>query len=515
MKGRNEPLRLTKRQAIDALIVALAILVRVAAVWVLQSPFIARSTYEHGEIAANLVSGRGFSTRFLGAEGPTSQQAPLYPTLVALAYAVAGIETPRALLLVELGQSILGGVLVLGVLRLGRQVAPDDPRMPRIAALIVALHPTLVYAATHVQVATLAATLCCWTMAMAYQCRATRRKRDAAFTGVLLALLTLTDPILALAFFGIAFLLLLDDAHPIRRRVSRLTLIATVALLGISPWLARNFLVHGEVVAIKSTFGYAFWQGNCALSAGTDKVVRESVERVLGSNQKALFSLAGLNRTLWAARHEAGYLDDIALTQADYRMLGRFSEPERSRILFRRALADLAANPARYGTLCLRRARYFFFFDETNPKSRVLAYRVPHLGLTLLAAVGLLTAAPPVRKRLWPTVTITALIAIFHTLTIVSSRFHIPIEPFLAVWGASGVSRWCDFCFARSTAARDDVKRVGIVDDLAFRHAAGDVALAKKTIVHARHLQASHHRADADDCGTSPRNPRHGSRVAD
>ncbi len=54
-----------KRHAVDSLIIALAIVARIAAVWVLQSPFIPRSTYEHGEIAANLVAGRGFSIRFL------------------------------------------------------------------------------------------------------------------------------------------------------------------------------------------------------------------------------------------------------------------------------------------------------------------------------------------------------------------------------------------------------------------------------------------------------------------
>ena len=79
---------------------------RVAAVLVLQSHLVPRSTYEHGEIAANLLAGRGFAITFLGADGPTSQQAPIYPALVRLAYAVGGVETPRRLLLVELGQSV-------------------------------------------------------------------------------------------------------------------------------------------------------------------------------------------------------------------------------------------------------------------------------------------------------------------------------------------------------------------------------------------------------------------------
>ena len=98
-------------------------------------------------------------------------------------------------------------------------------------------------------------------------------------------------------------------------------------------------------MAIKSTFGYAFWQGNCALSEGTDKVVRRSVEHDSESRSATARASRGLNRTLWKARHEAGYLDDIALTKADYRLLGSVSEPERSRILFKRALADLQAEP--------------------------------------------------------------------------------------------------------------------------------------------------------------------------
>src|SRR6266436_6235726 len=92
----------------DLALIILAVAVRVAAVLVLRSYDVPRSTYEHGEIAANLLAGRGFTMRFLGAEGPTSQQAPVYPLLVTLAYAVGGVGTPRALLLLELGQSVLG-----------------------------------------------------------------------------------------------------------------------------------------------------------------------------------------------------------------------------------------------------------------------------------------------------------------------------------------------------------------------------------------------------------------------
>ena len=47
-----------KGRYLDATIIAMAIAVRVAAVLVLRNHEVARSTYEHGEIAANLLAGQ-------------------------------------------------------------------------------------------------------------------------------------------------------------------------------------------------------------------------------------------------------------------------------------------------------------------------------------------------------------------------------------------------------------------------------------------------------------------------
>ncbi len=442
-------------------LIALGIVARVAAVLILQSHLIPQSTYEHGEIAANLLAGRGFSVHFLGADGPTSQQAPIYPLMVAAAYLVGGVETPKSLLILELGQAVLGGWLVAETIRLARAVAPGRRWAAIAAGLIAAIHPTLVYAATHVQVASLASTLLVIVLVRAFEAKT---GRDAFVAGLWLAALVLTDPILGLVAPGAAWAMAIGRGgwRPARRSIAMMGLAAAV---GVSPWIVRNATVHGEFVFIKSTFGYAFWQGNCALSQGTDKVVRASVETPL--NRDAT-SLRDLNANLWAARHEAGYLDDIALTPTDYRILGLVSEPERSRILFRRALHELKAAPGRYWSLCLRRLRYFVLFDETNPKTRSRLYRVSHLGLTLMAVMGLIAAAPNLRKRIGPTVLTVGLIAAFHAMTIVSARFHIPIEPILAVWAGAGLSR-CGAGWSTSTDAAGEVKGVGAGDGLELR----------------------------------------------
>jgi 4-amino-4-deoxy-L-arabinose transferase-like glycosyltransferase len=424
------------RRVVIALIV-LAIAARAAAVLVLQSHKVPHSTYEHGEIAANLLAGKGFSVKFLGADGPTSQQAPAYPVLVAGAYAIGGVGTPRSLLILELGQAVLGGVLVGFVVILASEVARGRPRVATLAGLIAAVHPTLVYSATHVQVASLASALLAGSLAMAYRSGRTGSIRDALAGGILLGLLALSDPILALVAPGMAWAI--ASGQPWQRSARLIGLVGLTAALCVIPWVVRNGWVHGEFVPIKSSFGYAFWQGNCSMSEGTDKVVRPSVEKKLS---RPSGSLQDLNAKLWEARHEAGYLDDIALTPADYAELGAVSEPERSRKLFRRAILDLQADAGRYPRLCLRRLRYFVFFDETNPKTRSLIYRASHLGLTILAALGLILARPEVRRRLGPTLLTAGLITAFHALTIVSARFHLPIEPLMALWAACGVSRW-------------------------------------------------------------------------
>ncbi len=410
-------------------LIVLAIVLRVALILTLRSHTIPRSTYEHGEIAANLLAGRGFAVMFLGADGPTSQQAPLYPAIVAGFYAIGGVETPRSLLMLQLAQAVLGGVLVAGVMALAREISPDQPRLATVAGLIVASYPTLVYAATHVQVISLAATLLIWTLALSY--RAGKSQKAAIGAGITLGLLALTDPILALVTPASMWAIWMNCGS--KSAIRPILTMGLMASLCVGPWIARNAAVHGEFVFIKSSFGYAFWQGNCVLSEGTDKVVRRSVESALQSRGEGL---QGLNESLWKARHEAGYLDDIALTKRDYTMLATLSEPERSRVLFRRALSDLRADPWRYPHLCLRRIRYFILFDETNPKTRSLLYRVPHLGLTIAAALGLILAPCIVRRRIGPTILTAVLIGTFHALTIVSARFHIPIEPLMALWAA-------------------------------------------------------------------------------
>ncbi len=416
-----------------AALALLAVGLRVAAVLAVASYRLEHVTYEHGEIARNIVEGRGFSVRWMGGDGPTSQQAPVYPLIVAGFYAVFGVQTPAAVAGVQLFQALLGGVLALSLCALAWELMPQQRAVGWIAGAWVAAHPTLVYMATQIQVvsvATLGVVLVLWSAGRGAR---TGSWRAAAGSGLAAGLLILTDPILGLVA-GVACLMIASRPCAARRRaLVRAAAMAAVCSAVIAPWCIRNYAVHGELVPVKSTFGYAFWQGNHPRSFGTDKIPLAAQEATM---RRAAPGVSGLERTLWHARMiDTLYIDDAVLSNERIAELGRFSEPERSRRLMAEVVAYIRAWPLHYARLCAQRLRYFLLFDETNPKSRVWSYRASELALAACGVAGLWRS----RRRaaqLWPTYLVFGLVAAFHTLTIVSARFRIPLEPVQILWAA-------------------------------------------------------------------------------
>ncbi len=422
------------------LTILLAIVARVAAVAVLiGSDASGVYAYEHGEIARNLIEGRGFSVRLLGTWGLTSQQAPVVPFLLAGCYAIAGAGTSAAQHLFFAIQAVEGGLLAAGTIALAARFFGRSG-WAIFAGLGVALYPPLVYSATHIQVVSTATVLLVWVFVGLLDVREFRKPRNAVIVGVLMGLLALTDPILALAGVGATIAWLVFDRPQSRGEAISLArawcLLVVVSVIMLTPWTLRNWHVHGRPVFVKSTFGYAFWQGNNRLSSGTDKVVRASVEAELADSAG---SLAGLHEKLWRARHEAGCVDDIALSADQKKELGQVPEAERSAELMRRARADLAAEPGRYSKLCLRRLKYYLWFDDTNPKTATAIYRIPHGGLTLGAIAGLMLMGKAQRRKMAFMIISFVSVTAFHALTITAPRFHLPWEPAMVLWAVAGM----------------------------------------------------------------------------
>jgi hypothetical protein len=443
------------------LLAAVALALRVGLVLAVATEHDAPVTYEHGAIAKNLLAGRGFSVWFLGSEGPTSQQAPLYPLMLAGLYRLFGVESREAILAMQLLQSAAGAATALCVCWLGWSLVPARRSVGWLAGWGAALYPTHIYMATHIQVVTWAALVMTLLTAVVLMPGQTRSLWRGFVAGLLAGVLLLLDPILAVVLPVLALGLSMREGERERggegkrkkcgrfaeRRFMPAAAMTLTALAVISPWLWRNYAVHGEVVFVKSTFGYAFWQGNNPLSWGTDKVPKPSAEALRRQHDG---TLAGIDKALWEARHETVYIDDVLLKPGGYRKFAGLTEPQRSRLLMDEAIEFITAHPGRYAQLCQQRLRYFLLFDETNPKAANLVYRLTTLVWLSLGVAGLAVACrrndagARLRRTLWPTVAIFAAVMLFHTLTIVSARFRIPVEPLSFVWCAVAVQQGID-----------------------------------------------------------------------
>ncbi len=423
-----------------ALLAGLALGLRLAVVFLLWSQQDRPLAYEHGRIAENLLAGRGFSIEFLGVEGPTSQQAPFYPLLLVPFYAILGPGSPAAILAVQVLQCLAGTLLVLAVVWLAWALVPQRPQWGWLAGLVAAVYPTHLYMVTHLQVALWAALVLTVLLALSVSNWRGDSWRGPGVAGILAGLLLLIEPILGLALPIVAAVWWRNARRSepgcsVYQALKSPLIVAAVAVVLIAPWMVRNRLVHGQWVFIKSTFGYAFWQGNHPLSWGTDKIPKASAETIRRQHDG---TLSGMNRALWEARHETLYIDDVLLKPNGYREFQGLSEPQRSALLGRQAWAAICADPSHYGRLCLARLRYFLLFDETNPKAANLVYRVSTVGWLLLAVLGLI-ASRACWRQLWPSYAVFAVVMLFHAAVIVSVRFRIPVEPLSFVWTAAGL----------------------------------------------------------------------------
>ena len=413
-----------------AAVFLLALALRTAAAYLLDAPGkgVATAHDEHAQIARNLAAGRGFRFDFFGDPARpalTSQQAPLVPGLLAGCYLLAGSETRAAFALMIGVQLLFSAATCVWLTTLARRTLADD-RLAMPVGLAAAAYPALVVSGLHVQA-------CVWNLGwlvlMLTSCQRLRREGRGAL-GMTLAGAggLLADPILGGPLAALTALLLVERGT----RRQALAVAASVALL-LVPWTVRNGQVHGRLVLVKDSFGYVFWQGNNRLSVGTDKQPltedqRRPITRAadpLAAHRAAVAVRAGcrsVNECLSTA--DVAYLQDLPDEHARMAAFGRW------------AWRSLRDDPAAYLRKCLWRLKFWLWFDETNPRSFVAAYR---WGYVLLLAL----AVPALRldRRTLPLWLAYAALSAVHVLVITSARFRLPVEMLMLIPAAATV-RW-------------------------------------------------------------------------
>jgi hypothetical protein len=216
------------------------------------------------------------------------------------------------------------------------------------------------------------------------------------------------------------------------RQPRRLGVVAAALLAAavvLAPWMVRNTLVHERIVFIKSTFWYCFWQGNHIGATGTDKTMPDAQLR---SRLAWSWGGATLEADLNAAREQAVSVDTHLAQESLAAIVaepGEIEKVDHFKTLIRR---DLSENPGLYSRLCRVRLGQMLWFDPTNPRAYVLPYRLSYLALLALATMGVGLSLSGRPAMYWQMPLLAGLgILVFHTLTITSARFRLPIEALL------------------------------------------------------------------------------------
>ena len=344
-----------------------------------------RDTPDYDEIARNLLAGQGFVSQENWFGHPVrSWRPPGYPLMLAAVYGIAGFDH-RA---VKVVQAVLGALTVVLVYLLARRLRPSAAPLAGVAA---ALYPPLLASADEVMseclfTALLAAAL--WAVVESRH----RRSRGGAFgAGVLIALAGLTRPVGLLAAPAVLAVAAWEERAALGAWLRRWALpLGAGVVVALAPWTARNGLVHGAFVPVSTHGGFIVARSNAD---------QPDWRRPDG----------------W--RIDRGHFEAVP------------GEVERDRRWLRQGLGWIAGHPLAWLRLAGERfLRFWYFFQPGYNAAFVLAAPFWVYGLVRWVR------SPGFR---YPGAVCVLSVAAFCLVLYGSTRFRLPLEPFLLIFGAA------------------------------------------------------------------------------
>ncbi len=380
-------------------IVASALLLRLVWAWLVPVVPVSDSVmYE--AFARSIAQGHGYAY-------PDGQLTSYWAVGASAAYAVlyATFDQPR--LWVAVAQALLGAFIVGLTWRLARTRL--DARGAALSAWIVALWPTLIAFTTILASELLFIAL----MLLALNVWISRHwplVLRAVLWGAFIAGATYVRPTawpLLLVFPTLQCLL--DGRR--REALAMAVVSVTTAAALFAPWVHRNFSLYGQFVLVATNGGPNLWMGNNPLSNG-------------------------------------GYMPLPERTFA--------TEAARDRELGRDAMAYIREHPGDYVRLSLRRAVMTYdresigvVWNETGLRDRFGARVIQPLKLLASAywwvvlaggVAGAACALWRARPLPWPELAALMYFAVVPILTVGQDRYHLPIDPLLALFAAWGAT---------------------------------------------------------------------------
>jgi hypothetical protein len=218
---------------------------------------------EYFNIAQALAAGDGFANPFGGPTGPTAWMPPVLPLLLTGILRLCGGNRDAVMGVVVFVQVLVVIGTGLLVLALARQTSERGWPWAALALFLAALlwdfHSWFQF--THD----------CWLVLLALDLliawfcwgRPLGRWRTAAGWGLFGGLCALVNPVV-----GLIWGMLSLSAGFRRRDWPRLAVALLAAASALAPWTARNYLVFGRLIPVKSNLAYELYQSQCLQEDG-------------------------------------------------------------------------------------------------------------------------------------------------------------------------------------------------------------------------------------------------------
>lgn len=373
-------------------------------------------TWEYENIANNMLSGNGFVLdNYLGT--PYRSVQPLYAFLCAGVYAV----TNHSYFAILLAQSFFSLCLVMVIFNIAKLMFGE--KVAIISALLTALHPGFVYYDVfNLMPASLDALMIATAAWLLMKYKDTPTVFGMSLVGCSIGLGALTRGIIGalLPFFSVYFILF--TRHKLREKMKFVMILWAAVFITIGPWIARNYIVHKELVLISSWGGGALYRGNNPTAPGTG----------LTSDGRDV-------NELWPKEVK----DKLAT-------LGELGQ---NKFLGKEALRFIRDNPMACAKLYLKKVYYFWWFSHQSgaiyPKSYLLIYQILYLPLLAFAVLGMALALVfgdrGVRGNAWFIIFVLMSVCLAQSLFYVEGRHRWLIEPLLMIFFSYGVTESCRF----------------------------------------------------------------------
>jgi 4-amino-4-deoxy-L-arabinose transferase-like glycosyltransferase len=216
---------------------------------------------EGGNIARSIVTGHGFSNPLDIPTGPSAWRPPVFPYLLAGSFEVFGTNSFAAAILMFALNCLLAAVTSIPIYRLGE--LSFSARAGRWAGWVWAFFPYSINNSTDKIFDTpVSALLVAVLLLETFRMRQATRALQWVGHGALWAFAALTHAgvLIVLPFFWLWILFQMTAPFPQRIRWAALG--SLVFLLGLSPWMLRNYEEFGRFVPIRSNLAMELRIGN-------------------------------------------------------------------------------------------------------------------------------------------------------------------------------------------------------------------------------------------------------------